>query len=183
MASALPLHRGNTMATSIAAERRLLGDDFALVANSHHPALGALSAEDALALARLLREQRDRLRGMVHSNRRARRGKAEPRAAGAAAGHDPALLRRKQVFAAALKRVNARIELLHGEARRAYHAAALAEALERKRAARSHHPGGGETAGQGMRAKSSGKRRTRMDPRTIGSISQAGRNAQARRDG
>lgn len=168
------------MATSIAAERRLLGDDFALIANSHHPALAALSAEDALALARLLREQRDRLRGMVHANRRARRGKGEPRAA---AGHDPALLRRKQVFAAALKRVNARIELLHGEARRAYHAAALKEALARKQAARAHHPGAGATAGAGMRAKASGKRRTRMDPRTVGSISQAGRNAQARRDG
>jgi hypothetical protein len=34
-----------------------------------------------------------------------------------------------------------------------------------------------------MRAKASGKRRTRMDPRAIGSISQAGKAAQARRDG
>jgi hypothetical protein len=168
------------MATSIAAERRLLGDDFSLIANSHHPALAALSTEDAVALARLLREHRDRLRGMVHANRRARRGKGEPRAA---AGHDPALLRRKQAFAAALKRVNARIETLHGEARRAYHAAALSEALARKRASRVHHPGGGDSAGTGMRAKASGKRRTRMDPRAIGSISQAGKAAQARRDG
>ena len=168
------------MATSIAAERRLLGDDFALIANSPHPALAALSAEDALALARLLREHRDRLRGMVHSNRRARRGKGEPRAS---AGHDPALLRRKQIFAAALKRVNARLELLHGEARRAYHAAALKEALARKQAARAQHPGAGATPGAGMRAKASGKRRTRMDPRVIGSISQAGKIAQARRDG
>lgn len=168
------------MANSIAAERRLLGDDFALVANSHHPALGALSAEDARELARLLRAQRDKLRGMVHANRRARRGKGEPRAS---AGHDPVLLRRKQVFAAALKRVNARIEKLHGEARRAYHAAALAEALERKRAARSHHPGGGGTAHQGMTVKASGRRRTRIDPRVVGSVSQATKNNQARRDG
>jgi hypothetical protein len=168
------------MATSIAAEQRLLGDDFALVANSHHPALAALSAADAVALARLLREQRDRLRGLVHANRRARRGKGEARAA---AGHDPALLRRKQVFAAALKRVNARIGTLHGEARRAYHAAALKEALARKRAARRHHPGAGDSAAAGMRAKASGKRRTRVDPRAIGSISQAGKAAQARRDG
>ncbi len=168
------------MATSIAAEHRLLGDDFALIATSHHPALGGLGLEDAVALARLLREHRDRLRGMVHANRRARRGKGEARAS---AGHDPALLRRKQVFAAALKRVNARIEALHGEARRAYHAAALAEALARKRAARPHHPGGGDSASGGMRAKASGARRTRIDPRTIGSISQAGKAAQARRDG
>lgn len=168
------------MATSISAERHLLGDDFALIASSHHPALAALPADEVLALARMLREHRDRLRGMVHSNRRARRGKGEPRAA---ASHDPALLRRKQIFAAALKRVNARLDVLHGETRRAYHAAALAEALERKRAARRHHPGAGTTAGEGMRAKASGKRRTVKDPRDIGSISQAGRNAQARRDG
>lgn len=167
------------MATSIAAERRLLGDDFALIANSHHPALAALPAADAVALARLLREHRDRLRGLVHANRRARRGKGEARAT---AGHDPALLRRKQVFAAALKRVNARIEALHGQARRAYHAAALKDALARRRATTAHHPDGGDSASAGMRPKTSGKRRTRMDPRSIGSISQANRNAQARRD-
>jgi hypothetical protein len=168
------------MATSLSAERRLLGNDFALVERTHYPALATVSADEAVSLARLLREQRDRLRGMVHANRRARRGKGEPRAA---ASHDPALLRRKQVFAAALKRVNARIETLHGEARRAFHAAALKEALARKQAARRHHPGAGDSAAVGMRAKVSGKRRTRMDPRSIGSISQAGRNAQARRDG
>lgn len=69
------------MATSIAAERRLLGDDFATVARSHYPALDELPAEEVLALARTLREQRDRLRGMVHANRRARRGKGDERAA------------------------------------------------------------------------------------------------------
>jgi hypothetical protein len=167
------------MANSIAAERRLLGDDFAAIAPSHYPALTDLPAEEVLALARTLREQRDRLRGMVHANRRARRGKGEPRAA---AGNDVALARRKQVFAAALKRVNHRLDVLHGQARRAWHAASLREVLERKRAAAAPHPSAGDTAGHGMHAKPSRKRTVRTDPREIGRVSQFVRNAQAKRD-
>lgn len=167
------------MATSIAAERRLLGDDFATIARSHYPALDELPAEEVLALARTLREQRDRLRGMVHANRRARRGKGDERAT---AGNDAALTRRKQVFAAALKRTNHRLDILHGQARRAWHAAALRDALERKRATTPQHPGAGDTPGAGMHAKPSRKRMMRTDPREIGRVSQFVRDAQARRD-
>jgi hypothetical protein len=167
------------MANSITAERHLLGADFSAVEGSHYPALAALSAEEALALARTLREHRDRLRGMVHANRRARRGKGEARAS---AGNDAALARRKQIFAAALKRVNHRLDILHGEARRAWHAAALKDALARKRAAQPHHPGAAPTAGQGMHAKPSSKRKVRTDPREIGRVSQFVKAAQARRD-
>jgi hypothetical protein len=167
------------MATSIAAERRLLGDDFAAVAPSHYPALADLPAEEVLALARTLREHRDRLRGMVHANRRARRGKGEPRAS---AGSDAALGRRKQVFAGALKRVNHRLEILQGEARRAWHAQALREALARKQAAKRHHPGAGPAADAGMQAKPSRKRLVRTDPREIGRVSAFVKAAQAKRD-
>ncbi len=167
------------MANSISAERRLLGDDFAVVAPSHYPVLGDLPAEEVLALARSLREHRDRLRGMVHANRRARRGKGEPRAA---AGNDVALARRKQVFAAALKRVNHRLDVLHGQARRVWHAAALRDALARKRATKAPHPGTGETATDGMLAKPSRKRTVRTDPREIGRVSQFVKNAQAKKD-
>ena len=167
------------MAASIATERRILGDDFAVVAQSHYPALGELPAEDVLALARTLREHRDRLRGMLHPNRRARRGKGEARAS---AGHDAAAARRKQVYAAALKRVNHRLDILHGAARRAWHAAALREALARKRAARQHHPGAGATGREGMHAKPSRKRLVRTDPREIGRVSAFVKAAQAKRD-
>ncbi len=167
------------MATSIAAERRLLGDDFKTIEPSHYPALGDLPAEDVLALARTLREQRNRLRGMVHTNRRARRGKGEVRAT---SGNDEALGRRKQVYAAALKRVNHRLDALHGQARRAWHAAALRDVLERKRAMAAPHPTGGDTAHAGMHAKPSRKRTVRTDPREIGRVSQFVKNAQAKRD-
>ncbi len=167
------------MAASIAAERRLLGDDFPIVERSHYPALAALPAEEVLDLARNLRERRNRLREMAHANRRARRGKSDPRPA---AGHDDAIARRKQVFAAALKRVNHRLDILHGEARRAWHAAALREVLARKHAAAAPHPGASDTAGAGMHAKPSRKRIVRTDPREIGRVSQFVRNAQAKRD-
>jgi len=167
------------MATSIAAERQILGNDYDLVARSHYPALSDLEAEEVLALARLLRGQRDRLRGMVHANRRARRGKSEPRPA---AGSDASLTRRKQAFAAALKRVNHRLDILQGEARRAWHAAALREVLARKRAAQSDRPDPGATASLGMHAKPSRKRTVRADPREIGRVSAFVKQAQARRD-
>ena len=167
------------MANSITAEQHLLGADFAAVAPSHYPALADLPAEEVLALARTLREHRDRLRGMVHANRRARRGKGEARAS---AGNDAALARRKQVFAAALKRVNHRLDILHGEARRAWHAAALREVLDRKRAAAAPHPGADAPAGGGMHAKPSRKRTVRTDPREIGRVSQFVKAAQAKRD-
>lgn len=168
------------MATTIAAERNLLGDDFGLVEPSHYPALGTLPVEEVRALAHRLREHRNRLKGLLHANRRARRGKGEPRAS---AGHDPAITRRKQVFAAALKRVNARLDAFRSEARRIRHAAALKDALARKRSAKRHHPGAGQGSGDGMRAKASRKRTVRTDPREIGRVSQFVKDAQARRDG
>lgn len=167
------------MAISITAERHLLGDDFKTIEPSHYPALADLPAEDVLALARTLREQRNRLRDMVHTNRRARRGKGEARAT---SGNNEALARRKQVYAAALKRVNHRLDSLHGQARRAWHAAALREVLDRKRAKAAPHPSGGDTAHIGMHAKPSHKRIVRTDPREIGRVSQFVKNAQARRD-
>ncbi len=167
------------MSTNIAAERRLLGNDFDIVAPSHYPALGELPADEVLALARRLREHRKQARDQVNASRRARRGKADPRGGAL----DEAVLKRKQVFASALKRVNARLETLHGEVRRAYHAAALRDVLARKREARAHHPGSDPSAAQGMRAKVSRKRTVRMDPREIGRVSQAVKTAQARRDG
>lgn len=144
------------------------------------PALGALPVEQVRAPARRPREHRDRLRGLLHANRRARRGTGEPRAA---AGHDAAITRREQVFAAALKRVNARRGALRGKARRARHAAALQDARARKRAARRHHPGAGRSAGGGMRAKESALPTARTDPREIGRVCRFVRDAQARRDG
>lgn len=169
------------MATSINAERRLLNEqEMAAVSGSHYPALATQSAEELLAMARRLREHRDRVRGIIHGNRRTRRGKAEARSA--SAPDDATALRKKQIFAAALKRVNARLDRLQGEARRARHATQLRAALDRRRAARMHHPEAGASGAEGMRAKPSRRATVAIDPREVGRVSQAVKQAQARRD-
>jgi hypothetical protein len=170
------------MAMTIGEERRILAhDEFLLVEPSHYPALAELSPEDLRSLVARLRDQHNRARDLMRNGRRARRGKGEPRAATGALGER--LGEKKQVFVAALKRVNNRFEQLTAKRRREEHRAALRAALARRQAQRASHPGAGETAGQGMRRKGGGPAGWRMDPRRIGSISQANKAAQARRDG
>jgi hypothetical protein len=89
---------------------------------------------------------------------------------------------KKQVFSRALRRVNGRLDAFAAEERRARALANLRGALEARRGAASHHPDAGRTAGAGMRSKANRRRGARIDPRQVGSVSQAGRDAQAARD-
>jgi hypothetical protein len=165
-------------------ERRLLSEEeWEPVARSHYPVLDSLTQEEALDLARWLRERRARARGMIQQTTRVRRGKAEPRGAAPEPHAERGLSGKKQVFSRALRRVNARLAIFTAEARRARALADLRAALEARGDALRHHPESGWTAGKGMRSKASGRRRTRVNPGQIGSVSQAGRNAQAARDG
>lgn len=173
------------MATTLREERRLLGHDaFALVEPTHYPAIETLGPEELRALATRLRDAHARTRDLIREGRRARRGKGEARAA--AGKEAEKATRRKQVYAAALKRVNRRFEAITAEQRReaerAAHRAALRAALARRQAQRVHHPQPGATARDGMRNAPSGKRRTVVNPGKIGSVSQQNKAAQARRD-
>jgi hypothetical protein len=172
------------MGAAMKSERRLLGEDeWEPVARSHYPILDSLPREEALDLARWLRERRTRAQGLIHQTARVQRGKAEPRGATAPEPHaERGLSGKKQVFSRALRRVNARLAIFTAEARRARALANLRAALEARRDAPWHHPEPGGTAGPGMRSKPSGRRRTGVDPRQVGSVSQAGLNAQAARD-
>jgi hypothetical protein len=92
-------------------------------------------------------------------------------------------LQRKQVFAAALKRVSKEIGRMHKLEARTAHIEAARRALAMRRAAQfSTRPPTGDTPSEGMRALPSRRRRTRVPPAKIGSVSQATKNAQARRD-
>jgi hypothetical protein len=94
------------MSMPLSRERKILSEaEFALVAPSHHPALGQLDREALVALARRLREARDALRTRLAAMRRAKRGKAEARGS----LDDAGVAAKKQVFAAALRRVNKRL--------------------------------------------------------------------------
>lgn len=163
-------------------ERALLGHDaFQLVAQTHYPTLATLPAEELRGIAARLREQHDRARDLLREGRRARSGKGPARPASSAeAGR---LAERKQVYAAALKRVNSRFEALTQERRRAEHRAALKAALARRQAMRTQHPAAGFGAREGMRAKASAKGARGVNPGRIGSVSAQNKAAQARRDG
>lgn len=95
------------MTPGIAAERRLLADDeYGPVAETHYSAL----RERLIELARWLRARRDRAAGIIADYRRTRRGKA-----GEHARQGPGergITAEKQIFARALRRVNARIAAL-----------------------------------------------------------------------
>lgn len=175
------------MAITRKEELRLLSRAEAeLLAPSHHPALAELPPEALRQLAQRLRTEHARARDLVREARRARQGKGEARAATASAEK---LLQKKQVFAAGLRRVNAQFSH-RAEAREdrrvarkaGRNLAALRQALERRQAETPHHPQPGRTAHRGMRDTSPMEVHPGPDPRAIGSISQATKNNQARRD-
>ncbi len=171
------------MSTSIADERRLLtAGEYQPVARSHYPALLGVPRGELPELARWLREQRAKMRGMVEHRRRVRRGKADPRNATVETSSERGIAAKKQVFARALKRVNARLALLRAEERRAEIRGRLDAALERRRTARVHHPSSGRRAGKGMLPNENPKGADVLEPTTVGRVSQAVRRSQARRD-
>jgi hypothetical protein len=171
------------MSTSIADERRLLAaEEYEPVARSHYPALAGLEREELVELVRWLRDQRSKFRGQIEHRRRVRRGKADARNAAAEQASERGLAAKKQVFARALKRVNGRLDSVLSAEKRATMRAGMQAALERKRRAPVHHPSSGRRARTGTQPIENPKGADIVQPSAIGSISQAGRVAQARRD-
>lgn len=169
------------MATTLREERALLGHDaFALIEPSHQPAIAMLPPEELRALASRLRAEHAKLRDLIREGKRAKRGKGDARAAATAEAGKAT--RRKQVYAAALKRVNKRFDELTHERRSAEHRAALKAALARRQAQRAHHPVSNHGASEGMRRKESIKGARGVHGARIGSVSAQNKRAQARRD-
>jgi len=164
-------------------ERSILSyDEHELVLRSHHPGIYDASLDDLRALRLRLREMRAKERTLAHANRRAVRGKGAQRGA-SFPGTAESPLRRKQVFAAALKRVSKEIGRMHKLEGRTAHIEAARRALAMRRAAQfPPRPAAGDTPSEGMQSLPSQRRRTRVPPARIGSVSQATKNAQAARD-
>lgn len=157
----------------------LAEDEREPIERSHYPRLGELGRDEVQALARWLRERRNRARDMIRDRRRARRGKG---GGGGGANSERGLAAKKQVYARALARVNARLDLLVNEVRIARNAARLRKALERNQARPQHHPGSGASADAGMSSRPNRKVRPTIHGARIGSVSQQGKTAQAMRD-
>jgi hypothetical protein len=171
------------MTTSISAERRFLSrDELELIAPTHHPKLVELEADDLRAARTRLREMRDKAKTVARHKRREARGKGPSRASGASGNQEHAA-RRKQIFSQALRRTNRQLQRLEHAEARGRTAAGAEKALAMKRRAQSpERPGAGRTPRRGMRANPSLRRAMEVNPAMVGSVSQANKRAQARRD-
>jgi hypothetical protein len=172
------------MSISYKFERSLLShEEHEVLRLTHHPAIYDHDMDGLKALRERLRQLRDKERTLVRQKQRERRGKAEPRG-GSFPGTVDRPLHRKQVFAAALKRVNKESARIAKLAARTAHVEAARRALALRRAAQfAPYPPAGETAHEGMRPLPSRRRRTSVARAEIGRVSQATKTAQAVRDG
>lgn len=165
-------------------ERSLFGfDEFQPILATHHPFIEEIDAAALSTLRGALRRSWEVERTHARDRRREARGKGPARGGSVPGAHEQPL-RRKQVLAAALKRVNAelarrqRIEVRAATAEGARKALAM-----RSAAAFRHHPSAEAfLKADRLRNLPSRKRRPIVHGARIGSISQANKNAQAARD-
>jgi hypothetical protein len=171
------------MSASCKFERSVLGhDEFETILVTHHPEIYDLNDTDLRDIQVRLRKMRDRERTLARQKRREARGKADPRG-GSFPGTAEKPQERKQIFTAALKRVNKELKRQRMLEARTTNVEAARRALALRRAANFvHHPAAGDTSNGGVRPLANRRWRTRVSPAKIGSISQATKVAQAVRD-
>jgi hypothetical protein len=171
------------MSVPCRSERSLLShEDYEVIRLTHHPAIYDVEAAELEALRSRLRKMRDKERTLGRQKQREGRGKAEARGASFPGTAEHAS-KRKQVFAAALKRVNRELSRLHNLAARTANVEAARKALALKRAANFiPHPPAGASANEGIVTKPSTRRRKIVKGARIGRVSQATKVAQAVRD-
>src|SRR5262249_41843669 len=99
-----------TMSIPCKFERSILSyDEHEVILRSHHPEIYDAGLDDLKALRQRLRDMREKERTLARAKRREARGKGAPRGE-SFPGTSEHPLQRKQVFAAALKRVNREID-------------------------------------------------------------------------
>lgn len=164
-------------------ERSLLShDEYEVIRITHHPAIYELDGDELHATRLRLRGMRDKERTLARQKRREARGKANPRGRSFPGTAERPQLR-KRVFVAALKRVNNEFNRIRRLEARAELAEAARRALALRRGAPAvDHPAAGDTAYGGMRPLPSRRRRFKVHPSRVGSVSKATKVAQAARD-
>jgi hypothetical protein len=164
-------------------ERSLLShEEYEAIRLTHHPAIYDIEVAELEAMRPRLRKMRDKERTQSRQKRREGRGKGEARGA-SFPGTAERASERKQVFAAALKRVNNELRRLHNLAARTANVEAARKALALHRAANFvTYPPAGATANEGMVSKASPRRRKIVSGAKIGRVSRSTRVAQAVRD-
>lgn len=171
------------MSMSLKQEHALLTpDEIATLRSTHHPELYDLDRKELVALQARLRDLRGKAKTVSRQKQREARGKSEPRGR-AFPGSAEQPQKRKQLFAAALKRVNKEVERLAKLEAKAIHVEAAKKALAQVRSANfvaAFPPS--STQGTGMRAQESIKRRRVLPRAKVGSVLKQNKVAQAVRD-
>lgn len=164
-------------------ERSILShDEYETICLTHHPAIYDVQSAELAAIQSRLRKMRAKEKTLSRQKRREALGKREARGA-SFPGTAERPSQRKQVFAAALKRVNKELERLHNLAARTANVEAARQALALRRAANFiPYPSAGATAREGMAPHPSRRRKTIIEGAKIGRASQATKIAQAVRD-
>jgi hypothetical protein len=175
---------GYKMSVPCKFERSLLShDEYETIRLTHHPAIYDVEPAELEAIRSRLRKMRAKEQTLSRQKRRESRGKREARSAGFFPGTAERPSQRKQVFAAALKRINKELERLHKLAARTAHVEAARQALALHRAANFiPYPSAGATASEGMAPLPSRRRKTIIEGAKIGRVSQATKITQAVRD-
>jgi hypothetical protein len=156
-------------------------DEQEIVRDTHHPAVGEMPRDRLESLRSRLRDLHDKERTIARQRRRQAKGKAEPRG-GSFSGTAEHAIQRKQVFVAAIKRINKELKRLRKfEARRELGEAAR-RALALRRARQFHRLQNDPSPHEGMRSMPNRRRNMKLPPSRIGRVSQANKRAQARRD-
>lgn len=172
-----------TMAQPIKFERSHASkEELDVLARTHFPALLDLENDELSAAQSRLRAMRAKEKTMVRDMRRHIRGKGQQRGS-SFPGNVEKPSRRKQIFASALKRINSEIARRQAiEAREAFKASAQRAFALKSSATSRDILGTGRTSNTGMTPLESRRRRTRVHPAKVGSVSQATKAAQAAKD-
>jgi hypothetical protein len=170
------------MTTSWKAERSKLSHEEAeMLKATRQPQIAGLSGEELGALVGRVRGFREKERTLTREIRRAISGRKTERGS-SFPGNVEQPSHRKQIFAAALKRLNAEAERRRADAAREAATSALRQALKRKNAAQRSFPDPGRTAHRGMANLQSGRRHAVLDRADVGRAVHTTKVAQAKRD-
>jgi hypothetical protein len=156
-------------------------DEQELVRDSHHPAVGEMSRDRLESLRSRIRDIHDKERTLARHRQREAKGKAESRGSSFSGTAEHAT-QRKQVFVAAIKRVNKELKRIQKFEARKELGAAAQRALALRRAQQFSRQQNDPNPHEGMRSIPSRRRNMRVPPSKIGRVSQANKRAQARRD-
>ena len=174
------------MGYSFKAERKLVSaDEVELLEKSHHPALGNLSDAELADLRKLMRDRRDRAQIDGAISNAAKPAASPNRVASRAAYDNSGTLRKQDVLAGAMRRINGETVRRQEKSAQAAQVESSQRALAMKRAAQAAkpRPAAGRTASTGMAPVTSTKAKMARNPTKAGAVSQHTKNSQAKRDG